>query len=105
MCREGAKNALDNLYNSAGFVGVGIGDLLHRRWADSHPVGGCFGSNGNPAASGAQSHLIRGDTSNANQPGDWAADCFLKAQESKKHAPDKHRHRAGRGRRRAVANQ
>jgi CobQ-like glutamine amidotransferase family enzyme len=51
---EEQKDALDNLYNFAGFVGCGIGNLIHRRRADSHPVGHCVGSNGNPPDSGAQ---------------------------------------------------
>jgi hypothetical protein len=53
MAKE-QKDALDNLYNFAGFVGCGIGNLVHRRRADSHPVGHCVGSNGNPPDSGAQ---------------------------------------------------
>jgi hypothetical protein len=51
---EGENNALDNLCSSAGFVGVGNGNLLHRRRADSHPVGAWFDSAGIPPDSGAQ---------------------------------------------------
>ena len=48
------NDALDNLCDSAGAVGFGNGDFLHRRRADSHPVGDWFGSTGNPPDSGTQ---------------------------------------------------
>jgi hypothetical protein len=48
------EDALDNLRNSAGVVGVGNGHLLHRRRPDSHPVGGCLGRPGIPSDSRPQ---------------------------------------------------
>jgi hypothetical protein len=54
LYREGAKDALDNLYNPAVFVGFGAGNILHRRRADSHPAGYCLGRNGNPPDPGTQ---------------------------------------------------
>jgi hypothetical protein len=48
------NDALDNLCGFVDFVGSGNGHLVHRRRADSHPVGHCVGSNGNPPDSGAQ---------------------------------------------------
>src|SRR5689334_18973725 len=32
------KDALDNLYHSVGVLGVGNGNFLYCRWADSHSV-------------------------------------------------------------------
>jgi hypothetical protein len=48
------KDALDNLWNSFGFVDVGNGNLVHRFGADSHPFSRCGSSNGNPPDSGTQ---------------------------------------------------
>src|ERR1017187_2184721 len=48
------KDALDNLCNSAGFVGSGNAHLLYRGRPDSRPVSGCAGGNGNPPDSGTQ---------------------------------------------------
>jgi hypothetical protein len=45
------EDALDNLYHSAGFVGVGDGNLLYRRGVDSPLVGGRVGRSGNPSVS------------------------------------------------------
>jgi predicted membrane protein len=45
---------LDNLRDPSGFVVVGIGNLLHRRRADSHSVGCCVSDNGIPSDSGTQ---------------------------------------------------
>jgi hypothetical protein len=50
------KDALDNLSDFAGFVGVG--NLLHSWWADSPPVSHWFSSGGNPADSGAQDYEL-----------------------------------------------
>jgi hypothetical protein len=82
------KDALDNLRDFADFVGVGNGNLLHRRRADSHPVGHRFGSIGNPPASGTQGCLVHDlHASVLHQAGDWAADCYLRLLESKKNMP------------------
>jgi hypothetical protein len=72
-CIAKEKNdALDNLSGSVGFVGVGNGDFLHRRRADSHSVGGCVGSVGIPGDSGAQDSRL---TQFAQAASEWAADC------------------------------
>jgi hypothetical protein len=52
------KDALDNLYNPAGFVGPGDGHRLHRRWADSPAVAGGGGGNAISSVSGTQGCLV-----------------------------------------------
>jgi hypothetical protein len=52
------KDALDNLCNSVGFVGVGSSNVLHRFRANSRPVSHCVGSNGISPASGTQGCLV-----------------------------------------------
>ena len=51
------KDALDTLYRSADFVGVGNGHVVYRRRADSHPVGGCGGRPVIPSDSGTAAGL------------------------------------------------
>src|SRR6185369_7224587 len=57
MAKE-QKDALDNLCNSAGFMGVGNGNLLHCWWVDSPPVSHRFSGAGNPADSGTPDHEL-----------------------------------------------
>ena len=55
---EGTIYALGTLCNSAGFVGLRNGNLLHRFGVDSHPFGGCAGGHGDPADSGTQDYQL-----------------------------------------------
>ena len=50
---QGAKDALDNLRDSTGVVGLGTRDILYRRRTDPHSIGRWFGSARNPPDSGA----------------------------------------------------
>jgi hypothetical protein len=52
------KDALDNLHNFAGFVGLGNGHRLHCRRTDSPPVAGGRGGNAIPPDSGTQGCLV-----------------------------------------------
>jgi hypothetical protein len=52
------KDALDNLHNFAGFVGLGNGHRLHCRRFDSPAVTGGRGGNGIPSGSGTQAGLV-----------------------------------------------
>jgi hypothetical protein len=52
------KDALDNLHNFAGFVGLGNSHRLHCRRTDSPPVAGGRGGNGIPSGSGTQGCLV-----------------------------------------------
>lgn len=59
--REGAKDALDNLRNPVGPLGVGNADGLHRLRADPYPAGSGGGHPVNSTRSGAQTYeLVRG---------------------------------------------
>jgi hypothetical protein len=81
------KDALDNLCNSAGFVGIGNGNLLYRRRADSRPVGRCVGSNGNSPDSGAEDCVVLETYPAAvHQVIDWVSDCYLASRSVKEHA-------------------
>jgi hypothetical protein len=78
------KDALDNLYNPAGFVGVGNGSLLYRWRADSHPFGRCCGGTGNPPVSGTQACLVStAHLTGVYQAVDWVSDCCLSIRRAK----------------------
>jgi predicted membrane protein len=59
MHDEEQKDALDNLRNSAGFVGVGNGYCLHRLRVDSHPFSAGADRDGNPSDSRAKTDRLR----------------------------------------------
>jgi hypothetical protein len=57
---QGAKDALDNLRDSTGVVGLGTRHILYRRRTDPHSIDRRFGSARNPPGSGTQDRGLVG---------------------------------------------
>ena len=60
LIAQGAKDALDNLRDSTGVVGLGTRDILYRRRTDPHSIGRRFGGARNPSGSGTQDPGLAG---------------------------------------------
>src|ERR1700690_1431251 len=64
--RRRNRDALDNLCDSTGALGVGDGNVLHRRWVAPPLVGLCVDRHGGAPDSGTQSRWLVGWSGRGN---------------------------------------